>query len=117
MSEPERAQSVGFADQKILEAFHKLEFGTFEDRQLRLIIADAIKTLKQNPEAGIKVLRPLWPRTYIQSYGINNLRKLDLNDGWRLLYTLKGSRVEVVSVILEWMNHKQYERRFGYKNK
>ena len=74
-----------------------------------------IKTLKENPQAGPKVPRPLWPRIYIKSYGIDNLHKMDLPDGWRLTYTLKGSQVEVVSVILEWFDHKEYARRFGYK--
>lgn len=115
MNEPQRVQTVGFADPKLLQAYHALESGTFEDRQLHSILAQAVKTLKSNPEAGPKVPRPLWPRIYIQAYGIDNLRKLDLPDGWRLTYTLKGSRVEVMSVILEWMTHKQYEKRFGYK--
>ncbi|MFW5846991.1 MAG: hypothetical protein ACOCUU_02405 [Nanoarchaeota archaeon] len=32
----------------------------------------------------------------------------------RLLYSLTGSRVEIITLILEWMSHKDYDRRFGY---
>jgi plasmid stabilization system protein ParE len=115
VNEDGRVQTVGFADPKLLAAYHALESGTFEDRRLHAALAQAVKTLKENPEAGPKVPRPLWPRAYVRSYGIDNLRKLDLPDGWRLTYTLKGSRIEVMSVILEWMSHKQYEKRFGYQ--
>jgi len=48
--------------------------------------------------------------------GIDNLRKYDLPNGWRLIYTVKGNSVEMVAVILEWSaSHKKYEKRFGYK--
>ena len=67
---------------------------------------------------GIKVQRELWPKIYVQKHSIDNLRKYDLPNGWRVIYTLRGSEVEIVAVILEWFStHKQYEKRFGYKKK
>ena len=95
VNEPGRVQTVGFADLKLLQAYHALESGTFEDRRLHSILAQAVKTLKTNPEAGPKVPRPLCPRIYIQSHGIDNLRKLDLPDGWRL----RGKEVGGLSTI------------------
>jgi len=39
----------------------------------------------------------------------------NLPDTWRLIYALKSpTKIEIISVILEWMSHKDYERRFKY---
>jgi len=37
-----------------------------------------------------------------------------LRNGWRLLYTLKEEEMVVIGIILEWLPHKEYERRFKY---
>ncbi|MFH1306885.1 MAG: hypothetical protein ABIH83_04505 [Candidatus Micrarchaeota archaeon] len=115
MNKKERIKSVGFVDQELKDAYEQLKAGRTEDRWLAGNINKAIEALKENPMAGVIVPRKLWPKLYIQKYKINNLRKYDLPDGWRLTYTLKGNEIEIVSVILEWLSHKQYEKRFGYK--
>ena len=75
----------------------------------------AIKDLRTNAFSGIHIPRRLWPREYIQKYGINNLWKYDLPNGWRLIYTVTPeNEVELISAILEWFDHKEYERRFNY---
>ncbi len=111
-----RIKRVGFADAKLLAAFNRLKSGRFEDKALALEIDAAINRLKENPFTGIKIERRLWPVEYIRRYNIDNLRKYDLKGGWRLLYTVSGTQVEIVSILLEWLNHKNYERRFGYKS-
>ena len=110
----ERIKRVAFADAAILEAFRQLQAGRFEEKRLADRIAGAIGELKQNPFAGVAVPRRLWPREYVRRFEIDNLRKYDLPDGWRLLYTVHGNEVEIISVILEWCSHKDYEKRFGY---
>jgi len=46
---------------------------------------------------------------------LNNLWKYDLPQGWRLLYTVTAeNQVELISAILEWFNHKSYEKRMKY---
>ena len=47
-------------------------------------------------------------------YEIDNLWKYDLPRGWRLMYSVARDEVIVISIILEWLPHKEYERRFGY---
>jgi len=37
-----------------------------------------------------------------------------LPDAWRLLYSIENQEILVVSIILEWMDHKNYERTFKY---
>lgn len=117
MKEDLRPRKVRFADQKLFQAFKSLSTGRSEERRLAQSLTKAIEDLKQNPQCGVKVPRQLWPKEYIRDYGIDNLRKIDLPDAWRLMYTLVGNEVEIVSVLLEWLSHKEYERRFGYKSK
>jgi len=45
----------------------------------------------------------------------NDKLEKELPDGWRLIYTIKTpNRIQILAVILEWFNHKDYERRFHY---
>ena len=58
--------------------------------------------------------RRLIPKHYIRKYGIDNLWKYDLPKGWRLLYSIARDQVIIIAIILEWLSHPEYERRFGY---
>jgi len=106
-----KGHSVAFADKDLYEAFLRLEK---EDKELYKAISHAIDTLKRNPLFGIRIPKKLIPVRYVEKYGINNLRKYNLPKGWRMLYFLKGSQLSLISIVLEWLPHKKYERRFGY---
>jgi hypothetical protein len=54
------------------------------------------------------------PKEYIKKYGIENLWKYNLPNAWRLLYSVARDEVMVISIVLEWLPHKKYERRFKY---
>ena len=110
----ERKKFVGFADEAVREAYDKLAEGRAEEKEIHKQIDEAIDDLKENPQIGIRVPKSVWPKIYIQKYGITNLRKINLRSGWRLLYTIRGNEIEIMSVLLEWMTHKEYERRFKY---
>ena len=86
-----------------------------EDDFVKKSIIKAVKDLKSNAFAGIHVPKRLIPKEYIRKYGINNLWKYDMPKGWRLLYTITSeNEVELISAILEWFDHKEYERKFKY---
>jgi Txe/YoeB family toxin of Txe-Axe toxin-antitoxin module len=110
----DRIKRVAFGDESIRKAFAELKSGKFEEKKLASYIERAIDDLKINPLIGIALPRRLWPIIYIRKFSITNLRKYDLPNGWRLIYTLQGNEVEIVSIILEWFPHKEYERRFKY---
>lgn len=105
---------VGFADEKIREAFDKLEDSKVEDRNLHRWISNAIDDLKNDPYCGIQIQKRLIPKTYITKYHVSNLWKYDLPNAWRLIYFVIGDQVNIISIVLEWMDHKDYERRFKY---
>jgi len=56
----------------------------------------------------------LIPLRYIKKYEVKNLWKYNLSKGWRLLYSIESEELIIVSIILEWLNHKEYEKRFKY---
>jgi len=103
-----------FINPKVESEFDKLETGKFEDKKLHEYIERAIKDLKANPTCGIKIPSKLWPAEYVKNYGVNNLWKYDLPNAWRLIYTIKTDNVQIINIILEWFDHKSYEKRFGY---
>ncbi len=113
-NEDKRIKRVAFIDASLKESFDKLRKGKFEDRQLADFIDRAMDDLKENPYCGIKIPKKLWPKEYFTKYKIKNLWKYDLPNAWRLAYTIKGDNIQIVSVLLEWFNHKNYEKRFGY---
>jgi len=103
-----------FADDRLKLTFEKLKDSKTEDKMLYTWINRAIDDLEENAFCGIQISKKLIPKVYIQKYGIDNLWKYDFPKGWRLLYAVAKDEVIVVSIILEWMDHKNYERRFGY---
>ena len=44
---------------------------------------------------------------------------MELPDYWRMLYTLADgeTRIEIIAFILDVIDHKGYDKKFGYKKK
>ncbi len=104
-----------FADKKIYSAFKSLEKSKDnQDRNVHKWISRAIEDLKTNPYVGIQIPKKLIPKDYIKKYEIDNLWKYDMPKGWRLVYTIVRDEILILSVILEWFDHKNYERKFKY---
>ena len=74
----------------------------------------ATDDLKKNPESGIKIPKKYWPKEYVKKYNTDNLWKYDLPEAWRLIYTITKDEIKIMAIILEWFDHKNYEKRFGY---
>ena len=72
--------------------------------------------LKNNPFAGDQVPKRLIPNKYILKYDVDNLWRIELSDRWRLVYTITGDKVEIITFVLDIFNHKDYDRVFGYKH-
>ena len=101
--------SVAFVSEKLKSDFEKLN-----DKQLYKFIKRAIDDLKQNPFCGVRIRKKLWPKIYIIKYGTTNLRKYDMPKGWRIIYTIESDDVRIVNIILEWFNHKEYQKTMGH---
>ncbi|MBS3151657.1 hypothetical protein J4443_04720 [Candidatus Woesearchaeota archaeon] len=103
--------NVKFVDQNLKNSFEKLK--ETEDSLYRFLIR-AFEDIERNAFCGIQIPKRLIPKEYIKRYNVKNLWKYDLPGAWRLLYSIERDEIVVVSIILEWMDHKNYEKRFRY---
>lgn len=106
--------SVYFGDEKLKACYEGLKESQVEDKMLHKWISRAIEDLEENAFCGIQIPKKLIPKIYIDKYKIDNLWKYDLPKGWRLIYSVANDGVCIISILLEWMDHKNYERRFNY---
>lgn len=105
------ANSVIFADKEIEKAFNSLR----EEDWLKKVLMKAINDLKENAFCGQRIKKELIPAEYKKKYNIYNLLWYPLPKGWRLVYSIiSPNEVEILAVIIEYFDHKNYERRFGY---
>ena len=106
-----KPSKVVFISDDLERNFHAL----LDNDPIKKSIVRAIKDLQENAFSGIQIPKRLFPKEYIQKYEIKNLWKYDLPKGWRLIYTITAQdEVQLISAILEWFDHKSYERKFGY---
>jgi hypothetical protein len=104
-----------FADEKIKSFFERLKDAKSEEKQLHSSLVVAFEILEKNAFAGTQIPKRLIPKEYKKRFGeIDNLWKLNLPNAWRLLYSVKGDKIVIISLILEWISHKEYEKRFKY---
>jgi len=77
-------------------------------------IKQKIEFLKENPQQGIQIPKNQIPKEYITVYEVNNLWKINLPGAWRMIYTIRGREIDIISLILDILAHKKYEKKFGY---
>ena len=101
---------------KFIDADLEKAFNSIDNKDpAKKAIVRAIKDIKENCYCGRNVRKKLIPKRLIDKYKINNLWIYNLPSAWRLLYSLTTSgEVELVAVVLNWMNHKDYERLFKF---
>jgi len=107
------SSKVRFTDEKTQKAFEEL-LKSNSEKKIYDWLTRAFKDIEENAFCGIQIPKRLIPKDYSQKYKINNLWKYNLPDAWRLLYSIENQEILVVSIILEWMDHKTYERTFKY---
>lgn len=103
---------VMFVNEKLKQAFEELKDS---DKDFYEELQKARTEISKNAFCCRNAKKELIPKGYIQKYGIGNLWIYDLRDGWRLLYTIVNpNKIEILAIILNWMNHKDYERLFNF---
>ena len=100
-----------FISREVEDIFNYLDDYDFIKKSMK----KAVSELRVNAFAGTHIPKRLIPAIYKVKYEIKNLWKYDMPKGWRLIYTVTANNdVELISAILEWFDHKEYERRFKY---
>ena len=106
-----KPDKVVFVDEELEASFNTL---TDSDPIKRGIIR-AIRLIQENFSCGRNVKKELIPKKLIDKYSLNNLWIYDLPNGWRLLYSItSGGEIEIIAAILDWMDHKDYNRLSGF---
>lgn len=88
-----------------------------DEMQLLGSIKRKSELLRSNPEYGDHIPKRLWPKELALRYNLTNLWRVELMDYWRMLYTLRGDKVELLCFVLNILDHKKYDKLFGYKRK
>lgn len=81
---------------------------------LKKSIDAALDKLKEDPLAGDRIQKKLWPKKYVKAYSINNLFRYGLAEGYRLTYTIIADGKIITCVVLEALDHGSYDDLFGY---
>jgi mRNA-degrading endonuclease RelE of RelBE toxin-antitoxin system len=105
---------VGLANESVKKKLTELKESTSEDQVILTAVERAIDQLHINVFCGIQIPERQIPDRYVKKYGLKNLWKLDMHNGWRLLYFIISDSDTVVAVIVDWMPHKEYDRLFHY---
>lgn len=105
---------IRFINPDIKEAYLKLRVGTSDEKKLYKWISNAFDDLKNNGFCGVAIPKDRIPKRYKQLFGKHSIWKYDLPSAYRLIYTIEDDEIEVYSIVLEWMTHKEYERLFKY---
>ncbi len=85
-----------------------------ESKTLSNSIERIFNILKQNPQYGNPIKKELIPKS-ITNLGIKNIYRVELSNYWRMLYTLEGNKIEILIFVLNIVDHKEYNKLFGYK--
>jgi len=78
-----------------------------------------VDLIKSNVHYGNPIAKKLIPKEYQIKYSVSNLFRVELPNYWRMLYTLTDgeTEVEIIAFVLDIIGHKDYNKKFGYKNK
>ena len=82
-------------------------------------IKKKVDLIKANPHYGDPISKKMIPVEYVEKYGITNLFRVELSNYWIMLYTLTDgeSVVEIIAFVLDIVDHKTYDKKFGYRKK
>ena len=97
------------------EAYLNLKKRDNKDSKILLKSFNKVKDiLKENPQFGDPLAKKLIP-IELKKLGIKNLYRVELSNYWRMLYTIEGNKVEIFLFVLNIVDHKEYNKLFGYK--
>ncbi len=114
-------------DEQAYEDYRELQKNVEENKkskkkptheQLLNSLNTAIDNIKANHRYGDLIPRKYLSKATINKYGTDKIFRVGLVGYWRLLYTIIGDEVKIIALILEYMDHKTYDKIFsGYKKK
>lgn len=102
-----KPEKVVFLEEDLEKSFNELK----EEEPIKRGLKKAIKDIQENAFCGRNVKKNLIPKRYSN---LNNLWIYNLPSSWRLIYSIAPGEIEIIAVILDWMDHKDYKNLFGF---
>ena len=100
----ERNKSIMKYDVRFVSKELEDEYNSIKntDTVLYKSIEKSIEKLKVNRRAGQKIPVDQVSKKYVSLYGTTHFWKIKLNREWRLIYTIAGNHIRILTVILSW---------------
>jgi mRNA-degrading endonuclease RelE of RelBE toxin-antitoxin system len=90
-----------------METYNRLQ------NKLKKGLDDIMNLLKTENNKGDKIEKRLFLKSYERIYEINNLFRYQVGDH-RLLYTILIQFNKKIYLLLDFLNHSDYDKLFGY---
>jgi len=117
-----KVELIDWLDKRKAQMEKELSKGIKTNEKELKTLNKGVTQLKQNYKKGDILPRKDYPKAYKYyerslkiSFGKTKLWVLKVTQDWRLIYNVVGDEVKVVSFILDSMDHKDYNKRFGFK--
>lgn len=103
--------------EEVYKHLNEIALNSKIDRSILNAINKKVGLIKANIHYGDPIAKRLIPEEYKTKYGATNLFRVGLPSFWRMLYTLTDgeSQIEIVAFVLDFLDHKDYDKKFGYK--
>jgi|SRR3989338_4839547 len=88
-----------------------------KDITLLTAINRLFDVIADNPFYGENAKKYLIPKEYRQKYDADNLFIADLPDYWRMIYTLESDEIEIISFVLDIIDHDEYNKKFKFRKR
>lgn len=87
------------------------------ERMILKAVNQKVELIKRNPHYGNPIGKDKIPLEYKQKYFVTNLFRVELPVFWRMLYTLTEgeNEIEIIAFVLDFIDHKEYDKKFGYR--
>jgi len=101
---------IRFIDLELKRVFESMP----NDDPIKKGLVRAFEDIENNEGVGRLVIKKAYQKKevkrFLEKYEVNNLRIYNLPSAWRLIYSVTADEIGIIAVILDWMNHKDYEK-------
>lgn len=101
---------------EVFEYLNKEAPTSKNERVMLNAIKNKVELIKANHHYGNPISKKLIPKEYKIKYRVTNLFRVELPNFWRMLYTLTEgeTKIEIIAFVLDIIDHKEYNKKFGY---
>ena len=98
-----------------IAVYESLKKNKKQNTALLTSIQNIIDSLKNDQMVGNHIKRNQIPKYYIKKHDVQVLYRVELPKFWRLAYTIITINHVKQALILDLLDHKSYDKRWGYK--